>query len=88
MNRRTFLQLLGLGPVAAKFPLSAVAKAAVVEGGFTRYMARTYAVGIAVSGEMLVDTKYDVVIAAAKRLRRASDDSAERAAVAMLERSL
>jgi hypothetical protein len=43
----------------------------IVEGAKSRYLARTYALGFAVTEEAREDEKYDEVIAAARRLKRA-----------------
>ena len=65
------LEYGGPGLASEKPEASEVQAGSIKEGYLTRYMARTFALKLIISDEALEDAKYDKVIMAAKRLKRA-----------------
>jgi hypothetical protein len=65
------LEMGGPGLMTEKLEGQDVPMGTIAEGAMTRYLARTYALGLAVTEEALEDGKYDEVIRAAVRLKRA-----------------
>lgn len=65
------LEMGGPGLMQEKFEGQDVPMGQIQEGALTRYLARTYALGLAITEEAIEDEKYAEVIRAAMRLKRA-----------------
>lgn len=70
-NYEDDMEVAGPGLASEKPEAQESALGTIKEGPITRYFARTFALKLIVSEEALEDNKYDKVIAAAKRLKRA-----------------
>jgi len=66
------LETSGPGYVQEKPEGEALSMGTLKEGYRTRYLARTYALGLAITEELMEDEKYDEAIAAARRLKVAA----------------
>lgn len=71
------LEYGGPGLAVEKPEATEVQAGSIKEGYQTRYMARTFALKLIISDEALEDEKYDKVIMAAKRLKRAMNKTVE-----------
>lgn len=81
------LEMGGIGLASEKAEGSEMALGTIREGALTRYIARTFAIRLAVTQEAMEDAKYDEVIAATKRLSRAMYKTVEYDAANILIRA-
>lgn len=65
------LEVGGPGLLIQKYEGQDVPMGTLLEGFMKRYLARTFALGLAISEEVAEDEKYDQVLASAQRLKRA-----------------
>lgn len=80
------LEMSGPGLVREKPEGEDVPMGTIREGALTRYVAKTFALGIAVTEEAIEDCKYGEVIASARRLKRALWKTVDYEATNMLVR--
>lgn len=76
----------GLGLPSEKAEGQEIPKGTIKEGYITRYISRTFALGLIISEEAMEDNKYPKIISAARRLKRSMWKGADIDATSMLVR--